>query len=780
MFHTHRQLSLCFVAVFLLHSLLIFGQKPKNIILYIGDGYGITAKSMARFALGQGQPGSRYSDDENFHLLNADRLAYSGTLTTHSLNSWITDSAPGSTVYACGKKGKVHNEAVAFNMDANMPIETILEAAKKEGYAVGLVTTTRITHATPADFSTHTWNRDLENELAAQLISTSQAEYAAIYGGAYDSAGRHWVLPEPKVGVEIDVLLGGGARHFLPKAPTGTNGNVLDAKGQAISDKSGNIKVLKGGRADQIDLIAIAKQRGFTYVNSREALLALPLDQFKPHTSVKLLGLFHSSHLSYEQDRQTTNPQEPTLAEMTEIAIEILKRKGGSKGFFLMVEGGRIDHLEHANAGGLVAKDGRFHLGCDHEIASPDDVAAASKTNSDSGQYGSDYLIKEVLAFDYALGKGRAFLRDTGRQTLIFSTSDHECGGLAAIALHDEADQQKNGTRVRTYAEGPAQDMASGNSTSINPKGLTPGAAWFPEYEMYQFQGYNWPQPKSDTARRIVLSYGSNPLVNGNTNEINQYPGNHTPQDVWVGAEDNLRGVWAQNIVGRGQLDNTDLTPIMKNFLELHAFTVWDPKLALGITQTCKSQAGVFTISVTNQDPYPTEQVKIDLIISGQVVHQQSKIGVLRNEAKIQSWHIPRLEAGKTAQLSLTVLPTNKQQISISAQSAQPNTAAVKRVAADMRPADCLGTTKMPSELIALPYAKGAKKVKLSYRAALMADAQLSVYDVSGNRISTEKVKLKAGANTLSLKTQNWEKGQYTACLISKQDICEILTLLIE
>ncbi len=543
--------------------------QPKNVIIFIGDGYGITAKTAARMAMGQGQQDARFSDQPGFHKLNADKLSYQGTLTTHSANSWITDSAPGSTVFACGKRGKVHNEAVAFDMNRMEAIETVLEQAKKAGYAVGVVTTTRVTHATPADFTAHSWNRDLENEIAAQMISSTQAEYAECYGSKYDSL-VHWILPVPKIGVEVDVILGGGARHFLPQAGNSPNATFRTAKGLPIPDKSGQPKTMKGSREQNIDLIELAKKRGYTYVNTLDALQSVDLTAFKPGSKTKLLGLFNRNHLEYEHDRQTVAPHEPTLAEMTRIAIEVLKRKGGNKGFFLMVEGGRIDHLEHANSGGLVVRNNVYHIGCDHEVASPDEIYDGINRDT-SGNFGSDYLIKEVIAFDHAIGEGRKLLKDSKRKTLIFSTSDHECGGLALIALHDkEIKPDSLRAAVRTYAEEPKQP---GQKTPcINPRGVIPGAPWFPEYTYYEFQGYHWPKPKCETCRRIVISYGSNPVVNGNGRIVGSTPGNHTPQDVWVGSEDNMGGRFAGKISGRGQLDNTDLTPIMQAFLGLRVY----------------------------------------------------------------------------------------------------------------------------------------------------------------------------------------------------------------
>ncbi|UOQ69398.1 alkaline phosphatase [Hymenobacter volaticus] len=125
-------------------------QTPNtNVIMYIGDGFGLAPKTAARMAMGQGRDGKRFNTDANFQVLALDKLKYNATVTTHSLNSWITDSAPGASVYACGKRGKQDNEVISLDPATGQSIETILEAAKKQGYAVGIVSTARITHATP-------------------------------------------------------------------------------------------------------------------------------------------------------------------------------------------------------------------------------------------------------------------------------------------------------------------------------------------------------------------------------------------------------------------------------------------------------------------------------------------------------------------------------------------------------------------------------------------------------------------------------------------------------
>ena len=612
------------VLVFIALFCTLLASAQKNVIVFIGDGYGIAPKTAARMSLGQGQPGSVFSSDAKFQLMAVDKLKYVTMVTTHSNNSWITDSAPGATVYAAGKKGKVNNEAVAFDVINGVPVETILENAKKNGYAVGLVTTTRVTHATPADFASHSWNRDLEDIIAAQYLSKSQDEYAANFGAAYDSMGKHWVLPAPKVGVELDVILGGGSRHFLPKINKG-NEIVRDSKGAVITITAGGTDTVRniGKRSDNIDFVEIAKNRGYVYVNSRDALGNLDLTQFTATNNKKLIGLFNTSMMNYEQDRQLVAPWEPTLADMTDIAIKVLKAKS-TKGFFLMVEGGRIDHIEHANGGGITYADDKksIKLSYDKETFSPDVIYGDTVTKPYTGIYGSDFLIKEVLAFDYAVEKGRQLLSDNTAQTLIFSTSDHECGGTALVGLHDEADFQKNGTKIRTYAATPSQDAANGGGSNPRFAGVTPGAKWFPDYTMVDFQGYKWPQATA-TGRRIVISYGSNPLANGNGTNVGATPGNHTPADIWVGADDNVNGTWASKITGRGLMDNTDLTPIMKDFLGLTSFSTGlldtktdEPKLAVKVYPNPSSQTFNFDFNLPQ-----TGVVSVEVYtISGQLI----------------------------------------------------------------------------------------------------------------------------------------------------------------
>ena len=575
----------------------------NNVIIYIGDGFGLAPKTAARMAMGQGRDGKRFASDAGFQVLSLDKLKYNATVTTHSLNSWITDSAPGASVYACGKPGKQDNEVISLNPATGASIETILENAKKQGYAVGLVSTARITHATPAAFASHIWYRDLEDYIAAQYIASTQPQYEAIFNSSPTTsyrytAARDWVLPTPKVGVELDVILGGGARHFMPRTRTGASSyeTIVDRNGTAIIDPAtGLAATLKGNRADDVDLVGYAvSQRNYGYVNSRDALNNLNLSQYGVGGK-KLLGLFNSSHVNYEQDRQTGAAWEPSLAEMTHMAIEVLKAKSNGKGFFLMVEAGRIDHLEHANTGGIsvIANPlggNQYTVDSDKPTYAPGggeaNYTATPTTVRTTNVYASDYMIKEVMAFDYAVAEGRALLgtQSTTGNTLIFSTSDHECGGFAVTGLHDEADAQANGTKIRTYS-GQITKSVAAEAGYATPTNLVRGdggvGGWYPDYVLNSFQGKDYPQPASATGRRIVVAYGSNPLTNGNGTRAStgvgsnagSTPGNHTPQDIWVGAEDNTNNpLHAAAIAGQGLLDNTSITPVMARFLGLTSF----------------------------------------------------------------------------------------------------------------------------------------------------------------------------------------------------------------
>lgn len=251
--------------------------------------------------------------------LNIEKMPVVGLLHTQSVDNLITDSAAGATALACGVK--TANGMVGVLPDGSA-VESILEAVRDRGGSTGLVATSSITHATPACFGAHIDSRSRHAEIAEQLIAAG-----------------------------INVLLGAGTAYFLP-------GSTPESK-----------------RADETDLLAIAKEVGYEIVKDREALLNASAD--------RLLGLFAAEALSHQEG-------EPSLGEMTAKALEILPRD--DDGFFLMVEGSQIDWGGHDN--------------------------------------NPDYVIREMLEFDRAVKTGLEFaLRDSS--TLVVVTADHETGGMA-------------------------------------------------------------------------------------------------------------------------------------------------------------------------------------------------------------------------------------------------------------------------------------------------------------------------------------------------------------
>jgi alkaline phosphatase len=301
-------------------------RHAKNVILFVGDGMGISTITGSRIFEGQqkGQDGER-------NKLSFETLPYLALSKTYSANQQTPDSAPTMTAMVTGVKtndGELSvNQSVERGETSNAVIEenkvtTILEQAEARGMSTGIVTTARVTHATPAATYAHISERDWEasvgngsdiQDIAAQLIEN------------YGKGG---------IGDGIDVVLGGGRAYFTPNT---------------MKDPEYTTQV--GKRKDGRDLTAeYVKKFGGQYVWNKSQF-----DAINPKKTKKLLGLFEQSHMQYEQDRPQDTAGEPSLAEMTGKAIDVLKNN--NKGYFLMVEGGRIDHASHAGNAYRTFKD---------------------------------------------------------------------------------------------------------------------------------------------------------------------------------------------------------------------------------------------------------------------------------------------------------------------------------------------------------------------------------------------------------------------------------------
>lgn len=365
-------------------------RAPKRLIFFLSDGMGPAHLTLARDS---GACGETLFLDE--HLVGASR--------TRSTDSLVTDSAAGATAYATGHRTYNHvvgevpvgdggdvdftGEGRPFGL-ANAtsderrvrPAGTIVEGAQLAGMRTGVVTTTRVTHATPAAFSSHVADRDDETEIALEQVYT----------------------------LDLNVILGGGASQFL--------------SADAFPGRS--------ARDDTHDLVADAEHRGYGIAHNagelREAVAAVVLgeeDETDPagadgSTSSapfsrrlfgpRVLGLFADSHLAYEIDAHEdgiagfahgatpsrADAEAPSLVTMLDAALSVLDAKyagrANNEGFFLLVEAGRIDHGGHANDAGAVigemcAYDRAFQRAVEYAAARDDTLVVASSDHDTGG-----------------------------------------------------------------------------------------------------------------------------------------------------------------------------------------------------------------------------------------------------------------------------------------------------------------------------------------------------------------------------------------------------------
>ncbi len=301
-------------------------SRARNVILFVGDGMGISTLTAARIYQGQ-QTGV----DGESTWTAMDRLPFSALVKTYAHDAQVPDSAPTATAMTTGVKTR--NDIIGLDQTAELndcpgsrgrEVTTLFEQAEDAGLATGIVSTARITHATPAATYAHTANRNWENDAAMP------AEARA--AGCIDIARQ---LVEWDHGDGFEVILGGGRAQFLPSGAT-------DPEEPAQH----------GVRGDNRDLTAewLARHADGAYVWNRQQF-----DAFDATRTPRLLGLFERDHMRFEAQRASDVAGEPSLTEMTLKAIEVLERD--SKGYVLMVEAGRIDHAHHLGLAGLALED---------------------------------------------------------------------------------------------------------------------------------------------------------------------------------------------------------------------------------------------------------------------------------------------------------------------------------------------------------------------------------------------------------------------------------------
>ncbi|KAH3660247.1 hypothetical protein OGAPHI_007452 [Ogataea philodendri] len=305
----------------------------KNIIMMVTDGTGPASINMARYF-------RQYRDKLDIDdVLTLDKY-FIGSSRTRSLSSLITDSAAGATAFSCSLKS--YNGAIG--VDGNKkPCGTILEALKLQGYKTGLVVTTGITDATPASFNAHADYRYMQS-----LIANHQLGY------------------DTSLGLVTDLMIGGGQCFYLPGSHP------------------------QGCRDDEVDLLEKARNSNFTVATNKQEFDQL---QLGANASLPLLALVAYYNIPYDIDRQEN--EYPSLDEEVRTALTLLTEatKDSDQGFFLLIEGSRIDHAGHSN-----------------------DPAAQ---------------VREVLAYDKAFKTVIDYIDSAETETFMVSTSDHETGGLA-------------------------------------------------------------------------------------------------------------------------------------------------------------------------------------------------------------------------------------------------------------------------------------------------------------------------------------------------------------
>lgn len=295
-------------------------RRAKNVILFVGDGMGVSTLTAARILEGQlrGEPG-----EENY--LSFERFPYTALVKTYNVDAQVADSAGTATALNTGVKTRIG----VINTGPGQPQRTcdgiksntltpIAEYAERAGMSTGVVSTARLTHATPAAVYAVSPSRSWESD--ADMPETAI--------GCTDIASQ---ILRPLGGDGLEVALGGGAANFLPTA--------------ALDPENPETQPAGGKRTDGRNIPAewIASTNGAAYVSDAAGLAAIDYSD-----TSRLLGLFSPSHMDYELDREarpSTPTAQPSLATMTESAIKMLKKN--DKGFYLMVEGGRVDHGHH-------------------------------------------------------------------------------------------------------------------------------------------------------------------------------------------------------------------------------------------------------------------------------------------------------------------------------------------------------------------------------------------------------------------------------------------------
>ncbi|XP_037106269.1 alkaline phosphatase-like [Syngnathus acus] len=438
-------------------------HQAKNTILFLGDGMGVTTVTAARIL--KGQMAGHSGEETSLVMDTFPHVAFS---KTYNIDQQMPDSAGTATAYLCGVKANYGTLGVTaatprYNCSATYgnEVTSVLYRAKKEGKSVGIVTTTRVQHASPGANYAHTANRGwyADSDLSSEAVANGCRDIA------YQLVHN----------VEINVILGGGREYMLPRT-------MQDPEYP---------KVL-GDRNDGTNLIDewMKNKKKAKYVWNKKQF-----DAVDPKNTDFLIGLFEPKDCRYEIER---NPlSDPSLTEMTEKAIRILSKN--PKGYFLFVEGGRIDHGHHAGrAIRSLTEAIEFDraIGRAAELTSELDtltIATADHSHvftigGNSARGNSILGVSRTIAEDhkrftlagYANGPGYQFFNGTRPDVNETVSTDKEYRQQATVPLDSETHGIED---VAIYAKGPMSHLFHGVQEQSYIAHVMAYAACLPPYD---------------------------------------------------------------------------------------------------------------------------------------------------------------------------------------------------------------------------------------------------------------------------------------------------------
>ncbi len=416
------------------------GGAIKNVIILLGDGMGVAHRTGARlvkFGVTNGQPNG---------YLAMDQFPGTGLVSTHSLNSIVTDSAPGMACYVTGNHSQNGQEGV-YPASMTNPfyyprVEYLSEYLHRlRGASLGIVSTADVEDATPAANAVHTGNRNAGQGIVDQYFDDRNT-------------------------TGLKVLLGGGRRWFLPQAQFGSSRSGSNDYAALPADLQAAWGAAAGAADPDRDLIGEFQAAGFQYVDSATQLAAAS-------SAPKLLGLFGYGNMNVAFDKIAKRrdpgthgvvddyhaPDQPMLDEMTKAALDVLAQD--DHGFVLMVEGAHIDKQSHL--------------------------------------MDADRVLGETIEFDNAVGVAARFARHQ-RGTLVLVLADHECSGFSLIGALTGGIDHLKGLPPDNNVTDPAVQPERQKVVGIYD------AAGFPRYEMAS-DGY---PKTFDIDGKILVGYGAN------------------------------------------------------------------------------------------------------------------------------------------------------------------------------------------------------------------------------------------------------------------------------